>query len=74
MWIVGCSYIPTRICVYLYFSFTAIQLKFIATYYEVEEGDLIAICIEMEDPVDPVCPYDGQFDVNITTANHQAGM
>ena len=51
-----------------------IQLKFIATYYEVEEGDFVAICVGMEDPVDSVCPYDGQFDVSITTDNRGAGM
>ena len=51
-----------------------IQLKFMATYYEVEEDTSVVICVEMEDPVDTVCPYDGQFDVSISTDDRSAGM
>ena len=59
---------------YIYFPFTVIQLKFMAYYDEVEEGDSVGICVEMEDPVDSVCPYDGQFDVSISTDDRGAGM
>ena len=51
-----------------------IQLKFMTMYFEVEEADLVVICIGMEDPIDPICPHDGKFVVSIATDNRGAGM